>query len=102
MNVEDKFIVVNSGSSSGESGIVFGGSDPAGSGAVSSGSAIFWDSTNVFGFAQDVASSATAATLTSKLGNIETSDSNPSSAPTFQGTGTTHVNESDESIWIYS
>jgi len=102
LNVEDKFIVVNSGSSSGESGIVFGGSDPAGSGAVSSGSAIFWDSTNVFGFAQDVASSATAATLTSKLGNIETSDSNPSAAPTFQGTGTTHVNESDESIWIYS
>tara|TARA_R110001592_G_scaffold12579_4_gene59648 strand:+ start:93 stop:1931 length:1839 start_codon:yes stop_codon:yes gene_type:complete len=102
LNVEDKFIVVNSGSSSGESGIVFGGSDPAGSGAVSSGSAIFWDSTNVFGFAQDVASSATAATLTSKLGNIETSNSNPSSAPTFQGTGTTHVNESDESIWIFS
>jgi hypothetical protein len=102
LNVEDKFIVVNSGSSSGESGIVFGGSDPAGSGAVSSGSAIFWDSTNVFGFAQDVASSATAATLTSKLGNIEASNSNPSSAPTFQGTGTTHVNESDESIWIYS
>jgi len=102
LNVEDKFIIVNSGSTSGESGIVFGGSDPAGSGAANSGTAIFWDSTNVFGFAQDVASSATAATLTSKLGNIETSNSAPSANPTFQGTGTTHVNESDESIWIFS
>ena len=42
LNVEDRFILLNSGSSSGESGIVFGGSDPAGSGAVNSGSAIFW------------------------------------------------------------
>ena len=102
LNVKDRFITVNSGSNSGESGIVFGGSDPAGSGAINSGSAIFWDSTNVFGFAQDVGSTATTANKTSKLGNIETSDSNPSSAPTFQGTGTTHVNESDQSIWIFS
>ena len=103
LNVEDKFITVNSGSSSGESGLVFGGADPAGSGNANSGSAIFWDSTNVFGFAQDVAASATSATLTSKLGNIEThANANPSAAPTFQGKGTIYVNEDSQGIFIYS
>jgi hypothetical protein len=104
LNVEDRFILLNSGSSSGESGIVFGGSDPAGSGAVNSGSAIFWESSdNVFGFAQDIASSATTAAATSKLGNIETAtNADPSSAPTFQGKGTIFVNEASENIFIYS
>jgi len=103
LNVEDKFIIVNSGSNSGDSGIIFGGSDPEGSGAANSGSAIFWDGdTDVFGFAQDLGSSATSAAVTSKLGNIETNTSDPSSAPTFQGTGTLYINESSETVWIYS
>jgi len=104
LNVEDKFIILNSGSSSGESGIVFGGSDPAGSGAANSGSAIFWEgSDNVFGFAQDIASSATTATATSKLGNIEShATADPSAAPTFQGKGTIFVNEASEDIFMYS
>ena len=98
-------ILLNSGSTSGDVGIIFGGSDPAGDGTnnANTGSGIFWDSpTNVFGFAQDVITSAVSASVQSKIGNIETSNSNPSATPVFQGTGTTHVNESDESIWIYS
>ena len=104
LNVEDKFILVNSGSSSGDSGLIFGGSDPAGTGAVNQGAAIFWDGTNdVFGFAEDLASNATSATLTSKIGNIEThATDDPSAAPTFQGKGTIYVNESSETIWMYS
>ena len=101
LNVEDKFILVNSGSASGDSGIVFGGSD--GSNA-NQGNAIFWDNdTDVFGFAADLASNATSATVTSKLGNIEThADTDPSSAPTFQGKGSIYINESSENIFIYS
>ena len=105
LNVEDRMILLNSGSTSGDVGIIFGGSDPAGDGTnnANTGSGIFWDSpTNVFGFAQDVMTSAVSASVQSKIGNIETSNSNPSATPVFQGTGTTHVNESDESIWIYS
>ncbi len=105
LNVEDRMILLNSGSTSGDVGIIFGGSDPAGDGTnnANTGSGIFWDSpTNVFGFAQDVITSAVSASVQSKIGNIETSNSNPSATPIFQGTGTTHVNESDESIWIYS
>jgi len=105
LNVEDRMILLNSGSTGGDVGIIFGGSDPSGDGTnnANTGSGIFWDSpSNVFGFAQDVKQSAVSASVESKIGNIETSNSNPSSAPTFQGTGTTHVNESDESIWIFS
>jgi len=104
LNVEDKFIIVNSGSTSGDSGLIFGGSDPAGTGAANQGAAIFWDGTNdVFGFAEDIASNATSATLTSKIGNIEThATDDPSAAPTFQGKGTIYVNESSETIWMYS
>ena len=104
LNVEDKFIIVNSGSNSGDSGLIFGGSDPAGSGTANQGAAIFWDGTNdIFGFAEDLASNATSATLTSKIGNIEThATSDPSAAPTFQGKGTIYVNESSETIWMYS
>jgi len=105
LNVEDRMILLNSGSTGGDVGIIFGGSDPDGDGTnnANTGSGIFWDSpSNVFGFAQDVRQSAVSASVSSKIGNIETSNSNPSSAPVFQGTGTTHVNESDESIWIFS
>lgn len=99
LNVEDRFILLNSGSNTGDSGIIFGGSD----GTADEGSGIFWDSpANVFGFSQGIASDDTSATNISKLGNIQTSTSTPSGAPTFQGVGTVHVNTSDEGIWIYS
>ena len=67
------------------------------------GDGIFYDdSDSVFAFGEDIASNATTATNSSKLGNIQTSAGTPSGAPTFQGTGTVHVNTSDEGIWIYS
>jgi len=100
LNVEDKFILLNSGSTTGDAGIVFGG---AGGGTANTGDGIFYDdSDSVFAFAENIASNATTATNASKIGNIEVASSNPSSAPTFQGIGSIHVNDSDEGIWIYS
>lgn len=99
LNVEDRFILLNSGSTTGDSGIVFGGSD----GSANQGSGIFWDNpANIFGFSQGIDAADTTATHTSKLGNIQVASSNPSTAPTFQGVGTVAINDSDEGIWIYS
>jgi hypothetical protein len=99
LNVEDRFILLNSGSAAGDAGIIFGGSD----GSVNQGSGIFWDSpANVFGFSQAIGAEDTTATHTSKLGNIQSAAASPSSAPTFQGVGTVHVDTSNEEIWIYS
>ena len=100
LNVEDKFILLNSGSATGDAGIVFGG---AGGNTANTGDGIFYkDSDSVFAFGEDIASTATTATLGSKLGNIQVASSNPSTAPTFQGVGTVAINSSDEGIWIYS
>jgi hypothetical protein len=101
LNVEDKFILVNSGSTTGDSGIVFGGSDGAN---ANIGNAIFWDNdTDVFGFASSISSSATSATVTSKIGNIEShATADPSSGPTLQGKGSIFINEASEGIFIYS
>ena len=99
LNVEDRFILLNSGSNNGDAGIIFGGSDSV----SNQGSGIFFDNpAGVFGFAGGITAEATSATHTSKLGNIQTSASSPSTAPTFQGKGTLHVDESNEEIWIYS
>ena len=101
LNVEDKFILVNSGSTTGDSGIVFGGSDGVN---ANIGNAIFWDNdTDVFGFASSISSSATSATVTSKIGNIEShATADPSSGPTLQGKGSIFINEASEGIFIYS
>ena len=101
LNVEDKFILVNSGSTGGDSGIVFGGSDGTN---ANQGNAIFWDNdSDVFGFAADLASNVTSATVTSKIGNIEShATADPSSGPTLQGKGSIYINEASEGIFIYS
>ena len=100
LNVEDRFILLNSGSNSGDAGIVFGG---AGGDTANTGDGIFYkDEDSVFAFGEDIASTATSATAASKLGNIQVASSNPTAAPTFQGKGTIAVNDSDEGIWIYS
>ena len=100
LNVEDKFILINSGSATGDAGIIFGG---AGGSTVNTGDGIFYDdSDSVFAFAEDIASNDTSATNSSKIGNISTSTSVPSSAPTFQGVGTIHVKTDSEDIYIYS
>ena len=99
LNVEDRFILLNSGSNSGDVGIIFGGSD----GSANQGSGIFWDSpANVFGFAQGIGTADTSATATAKLGAITTSTSDPSATPTFQGIGSIHVNTSTEEVFIYT
>ena len=99
LNVEDRFILLNSGSNSGDVGIIFGGSD----GSANQGSGIFWDSpSNVFGFAQAIGTSDTSATHAAKLGAITTSTSNPSATPTFQGIGSIHVNTNTEEVFIYT
>lgn len=100
LNVEDQFILINSGSTGADTGIIFGGSG----GTAQEGHAIYWETaTSVFGYVQDLAWNATTANIDSKLGNIQTTTgANPVTAPTFQGVGTINVRTDDESIWIYS
>ena len=103
LNVEDQFILLNSGSAGADAGIIFGGSG----GTAQEGHAIYWERTGAgtgnFGFVSDLSYDATAADIDSKLGNIQTTTSaNPSSAPAFQGVGTINVRTDDETIWIYS
>ena len=102
LNVEDRFILLNSGSNSGDAGIVFGG---AGGSTINTGDGIFYkDSDSVFAYGENIASDATSATAASKLGNIQTAAGNPTldAAPTFQGVGSIAINTSDEGIWIFS
>ena len=99
MNVEDRFILLNSGSNSGDVGIIFGGSD----GVANQGSGIFWDSpSNVFGFADGIGTADTTATHDAKIGAITTATAAPSSAPTFQGVGSIHVKTDTEDVYIYT
>ena len=99
LNVEDRFILLNSGSNSGDVGIIFGGSD----GVANQGSGIFWDSpSNVFGFADGIGTADTTATHDAKIGAITTSTAAPSSAPTFQGVGSIHVKTDTEDVYIYT
>jgi len=104
LNVEDQFILLNSGSTSGDSGIIFGGT---GDGVANAGHAIFVDDSNgngsVFGFAENLAHDViTGGTPTSKLGNIVEVAGAPSGTPTFQGVGTIGINTVTQDIWIYS
>ena len=99
LNVEDRFILLNSGSNSGDVGIIFGGSD----GVANQGSGIFWDSpSNIFGFADGIGTTDTAATHDAKLGAITTSTAAPTATPTFQGVGSIHVKTDTEDVYIYT
>lgn len=100
LNVEDQFILLNSGSATGDVGIIFGGADTTG---INTGSAIFYDdSDSVFAYAADVKYDDNTAVNTSKLGNIielagaGTSDM---AAADFQGVGTILVDNAED-IWI--
>ena len=100
LNVEDPFILLNSGSATGDVGIIFGGTNGQ---AANSGSAIFYDdSADVFAYADAVGVGDVTATAEAKLGAIETANANPSAAPVVQGVGTIHIHTGDETIWIYS
>ena len=100
LNVEDRFILLNSGSNSGDSGIIFGGSD----GTANEGSGIFWDSpSNVFGYSSGIGSTDVTATHEAKLGYIQQHATDaPSTAPSFQGVGSIHIKEDTGCIYIYA
>ena len=100
LQVEDQFILLNSGSATGDVGIIFGGADTTG---INTGSAIFYDDSEaVFAYASDVAHDDTTATNVSKLGNIVELGSGGThnmAAATFQGVGTILVDNAED-IWI--
>ena len=102
LNVEDKFIMVNSGSAGGDEdmGLIFGGTD----GTINSGKAIYYDGgDDKFGFSTEIASDAVAGTLSSYIGAIEVSATAPVDGTVgLQGVGTIHVNTANEEIYIYS
>ena len=99
MNVEDKFILINSGSASGDSGIIFGGSG----GVSGTGTSLFFDdSEDVLALGAGVAFGATTATTTAKIGAITTSTAVPTATPTFQGIGAMHVKTDSQDIYIYT
>jgi len=100
LNVEDQFILLNSGSATGDVGIIFGGTDGA---SVNSGSAIFFDDDEgTFSYASDVKFDDNTAATVSKLGNIVEmggAGSYNMAAATFQGVGTIAVDNAED-IWI--
>lgn len=100
--VKDQFILLNSGSTFADSGIVVGYS------ASGVGSAIYLDAISTygrFGVAFNVSGTATTVTPDSYLVSVSSSAGNPGGNPVWGGTtgyGNMYVNSSDESIWIYS
>ena len=99
LNVEDKFILINSGSASGDSGIIFGGSG----GTENTGTALFFDdSADVLALGSAVAFGATTAAVAAKVGTITESTAVPTAAPTYQGVGSMHVKTDSQDIYIYT
>ena len=100
--VKDQFILLNSGSTFADSGIVVGYS------ASGVGSAVYLDAISVygrFGIAFNVSGTASTVTPDSYLVSVSSSAGNPGGNPVWGGTtgyGNMYVNSSDESIWIYS
>jgi len=96
--VEDRFILINSSSAaSGDAGIVVG------SGSAYSGSSFAWDdSTNRWGTQHDTQLASDAATSTPEAyASLYVLSANTGSA-TYTVKGNIRVDDSDESIWIYS
>ena len=96
--VEDRFILINSSSAaSGDAGIVVG------SGSAYSGSSFAWDdSTDRWGTQHDTQLASDAATSTPEAyASLYVLSANTGSA-TYKVKGNIRVDDSDESIWIYS
>ena len=96
--VEDRFILINSSSAaSGDAGIVVG------SGSAYCGSSFAWDdSTNRWGTQHDTQLASDAATSTPEAyASLYVLSANTGSA-TYTVKGNIRVDDSDESIWIYS
>lgn len=101
LNIEDQFILLNSGSSGADvdAGIVFGGTD----GTANTGKAVYYDAgDDKFGFSSAIAHNATTGTLSQYMGAIELAAADPTDGTVgVQGAGTIHVNTSSEDIFIY-
>ena len=96
--VEDKFILINSGSAAaGDGGIVVG------SGSAYSGSAFAWDdSANRWGVQYDTQlGSSMTTTAPEAYSSLYVLSANTGSA-TYEVAGNLRIDGSDESIWIYS
>ena len=96
--VKDKFILLNSGSAaSGDAGIL------AGSGSAYSGSSfVFDDSADRWGTQHDTQLGSTMTTSTPEAyASLYVLNANTGSA-TYTVKGNIRVDDSDESIWIYS
>ena len=103
LNVEDKFILLNSGSSTAtdESGIIFGGSN----GSVANGTALIWNgdynsNDGRLAIANNVNADASSATVSYYVGGVF--DGSDTDAATAQADhrGNIRVDSSDD-IWIY-
>jgi len=101
LNIEDKFILLNSGSDGTDvdTGIIFGGTD----GVAQNGKAVYYDGgDDKFGFSTAIDSDATTGALSQYIGAIELATADPVNGTVgVQGAGTIHVNTSTEDIFIY-
>jgi len=103
INVEDKFILLNSGSSTAtdESGIIFGGSE----GAANTGSALFWEgdfnsNDGRIAIASGVAGSSTSATAQYYLAGVISGSSDLATGSQADHYGNIRIDGED--IYIYS
>ena len=100
--IKDQFLLLNSGSTFADSGIVVGYS------ASGVGAALYLDAISTygrFGIAFNVSGTATTVTPDSYLVSVTSSLNAPVGTPTWGGAtgyGNMYINSSDESIWIYS
>ena len=102
LNVEDKFILLNSGSSTAgdESGIIFGGAN----GAAQTGTALIWNgdyngSDGRLAIANTVAANATSATVSYYVGGVFLG--NTSDAATAQADHPGNIRIESDEIYIY-
>jgi|LakMenE01Jun11ns_1017448.scaffolds.fasta_scaffold9959392_10 hypothetical protein len=115
ISIEDKFILLASGSgTTTDGGIIV--QTTSGSSGISTGSALFYNGTNVpadgsarWGLNNNVVHNATTVTPTDYLVSVSASTANPlntaAGAPTYgsasAGFGNVHINTSNNTIWMY-
>jgi hypothetical protein len=111
--VEDKFIVLASGSIAGspqDSGIII--QTTTGSSGIGSGSALFLNGAGVpssgtsrWGLAQNIPHNATSVAPTDYIMSVSSSAADPTLAPTYgsasAGFGNVHINTQSKTIWMY-
>jgi hypothetical protein len=115
ISIEDKFILLASGSgTTTDGGIIV--QTTSGSSGISTGSALFYNGTDVpangsarWGLNNNVVHTSTTVTPTDYLVSVSASNANPlntaAGAPTYgsasAGFGNVHINTSNNTIWMY-